>query len=235
MHFKVKSTEKLAFEFRDIFFYWNKYSLFISTVTHVPIYLQRRNANEIWSCIEFPSLLKERYAWYFTCLAAERFIKGNNYGCWTCNPLIRSNQLAYEAVNGGKWKGSFASGSMCAKEMGCWRRWVLYVLQGTGAVSWRPGFHRRCVDCLSRYFVPKCDSSKPESVLVTAGTSPLLVELIGVAAYPLASWMREGGRHGNSKKPWVPLNMAIRSPHAATLSQTSERASAPSQCRGVEG
>ncbi len=40
------------------------------------------------------------------------------------------------------------------------------------------GFHRRCVDYLSRQFISQWD----ESVLATAGTISLLVKLIGVAA-----------------------------------------------------
>ncbi len=43
------------------------------------------------------------------------------------------------------------------------------------------GFHRGCVDYFSRRFVPKWDNQNGESVLATAGTAPLLVELIGVA------------------------------------------------------
>ncbi len=44
------------------------------------------------------------------------------------------------------------------------------------------GCHRGCADYLSRQFVPKWDSPNGESVLVTARTASLLVELIGVAA-----------------------------------------------------
>ncbi len=44
------------------------------------------------------------------------------------------------------------------------------------------GSHRGCVDHLSRQFVPKWDSPNAESVLATAGTTSLLVELIGLAA-----------------------------------------------------
>ncbi len=43
------------------------------------------------------------------------------------------------------------------------------------------GFHRRCVDYFSRHFVAKWDSPNVECVLATAGTTSLLVELIGVA------------------------------------------------------
>ncbi len=42
-------------------------------------------------------------------------------------------------------------------------------------------FHRGCVDHLSRQFVPGWDSLNGESELATAGTTTLLVELIGVA------------------------------------------------------
>ncbi len=43
------------------------------------------------------------------------------------------------------------------------------------------GYHRGCVDYLNRQFIPKWDSPNGESVLATAGTKSLLVELIGVA------------------------------------------------------
>ncbi len=43
-------------------------------------------------------------------------------------------------------------------------------------------FHRECVDYLSRKFVPKRDSPNCEGKLTTARTTPLLVELVGVAA-----------------------------------------------------
>ncbi len=42
------------------------------------------------------------------------------------------------------------------------------------------GFHQESVDYLSRQFVPKLNSLNAESVLVTAGTTSLLVVLIGV-------------------------------------------------------
>ncbi len=57
-------------------------------------------------------------------------------------------------------------------------------------------FQRGCVDYLSRKFVPKRDSPNCEGKLTTAGTTSLLVELVGVAAKPFAGWMCEGGRHG---------------------------------------
>ncbi len=43
-------------------------------------------------------------------------------------------------------------------------------------------FHRGCVDYLSQQFVPKWDSPKGESELVTVRTASLLVELECVAA-----------------------------------------------------
>ncbi len=43
-------------------------------------------------------------------------------------------------------------------------------------------FHRRCVDYLSRQFVPNGDSLNSESELATARTASLLVELECVAA-----------------------------------------------------
>ncbi len=57
-------------------------------------------------------------------------------------------------------------------------------------------FHRRCVDYLSRQFVPKWDSPNGEGDLATARTASLLVELEYVAAKPLAGWIDEGGCHG---------------------------------------
>ncbi len=43
-------------------------------------------------------------------------------------------------------------------------------------------FHRRCVDYLSRQFVPKWDRPNGEGELATARTASLLVELECVAA-----------------------------------------------------
>ncbi len=43
-------------------------------------------------------------------------------------------------------------------------------------------FHRRGVDYLSRWFVPKWDRPNGECELATARTASLLVELVGVAA-----------------------------------------------------
>ncbi len=43
-------------------------------------------------------------------------------------------------------------------------------------------FHRRCVDYLSRQFVPKWDSPNGEVELATARTASLLVELECVVA-----------------------------------------------------
>ncbi len=43
-------------------------------------------------------------------------------------------------------------------------------------------FHRRCVDYLSRQFVPNWDSPNGEGELATARTASLLVELECVAA-----------------------------------------------------
>ncbi len=66
------------------------------------------------------------------------------------------------------------------------REWVIWVLRGTGTASGRPGVssevHKGRVDYLSRQFVPELYSPNGESVLATAGTTSLLVELIGVAA-----------------------------------------------------
>ncbi len=44
------------------------------------------------------------------------------------------------------------------------------------------GFHRGCVDYLSRQFVPEWDSPNGETVLATADKTSLFVELIDVAA-----------------------------------------------------
>ncbi len=58
--------------------------------------------------------------------------------------------------------GVFLRGSVCAEGMACGKRWVIWVLQGTGTVSWRrkclEGFHRGFADYLSRQFVPKSDT-----------------------------------------------------------------------------
>ncbi len=80
----------------------------------------------------------------------------------------------------------FSLESMCAEGLGCGRRCVKCVLRGSGTVTRRPGclegFHRGCINYLSEQFVPKWDSRNGESVLATAGTRTLLVELIGVVA-----------------------------------------------------
>ncbi len=49
------------------------------------------------------------------------------------------------------------------------------------------GFHRECVEYLTRQFVPKWDSPNAERVLTTAY---LFVDFIGVMG-----WMRDGGLH----------------------------------------
>ncbi len=50
-----------------------------------------------------------------------------------------------------------------------------------GIQECRERFHRRCVDYLSRQFVPKWDSPNGEGELATARTASLLVKLVGVA------------------------------------------------------
>ncbi len=79
----------------------------------------------------------------------------------------------------------FLRGSMCAEGIGCGRNWAIWVLQGTGVQECLEGFHRGCVDYLSRQFVPKWDSSNGESTLAMAGTTSLLVE---IKARPRSSW-----------------------------------------------
>ncbi len=58
---------------------------------------------------------------------------------------------------------------MCAERMGCGKRWVIWILRGTGTASGRPG--------VSRLLKVNC-----EGELATAGTTSLLMELVGVAA-----------------------------------------------------
>ncbi len=50
-----------------------------------------------------------------------------------------------------------------------------------GIQQFLEGFHRGCVDYLSRQFVPKC-SPNCKGELAAARTASLLVELVGVAA-----------------------------------------------------
>ncbi len=69
-----------------------------------------------------------------------------------------------------------------------------------GVREYLEGFHRGCVDYLSRKFVPKRDRPNGESVLTKAGATFLLVELIGVGAKPLAGWMCQGGLRGEFQK-----------------------------------
>ncbi len=58
----------------------------------------------------------------------------------------------------------------------------LYGYSGEQGLSVCEGFHRGCVDYLSRQFVPKWDSPNDENVLVTAGTTCLFLELMSVVA-----------------------------------------------------
>ncbi len=51
-----------------------------------------------------------------------------------------------------------------------------------GIQEWLGRFHRGCVDCLSRRFVPEWGSPNGEGELATARTASLLVELECVAA-----------------------------------------------------
>ncbi len=53
---------------------------------------------------------------------------------------------------------------------------------GCGIQELKEGFHRGCVDYLSRQFVSKWDSPNGESELATARTVSLLVELECVAS-----------------------------------------------------
>ncbi len=58
---------------------------------------------------------------------------------------LRSSKDYYKRPGGGVdvWEGSlgcaFLRGSMCAEGMGCGRRWVRWVLRGTGTASGHPG------------------------------------------------------------------------------------------------
>ncbi len=58
---------------------------------------------------------------------------------------LRSSKDYYKRPGGGVgiWEGSlgceFLRGWMCAKGMGCGRRWVRWVLRGTGTASGHPG------------------------------------------------------------------------------------------------
>ncbi len=54
--------------------------------------------------------------------------------------------------------------------------------QPLGIQEYLEGFHRGCFEYLSRQVAPKWDSPNDESELATAGTTSLLVELIGVEA-----------------------------------------------------
>ncbi len=57
----------------------------------------------------------------------------------------RSSKDYYKRPGGGVglWEGllgyEFLRGSMCAEGMGCGRRWVRWVLRGTGTVTGHPG------------------------------------------------------------------------------------------------
>ncbi len=75
-------------------------------------------------------------------------------------------------------------GSMYAEGMNYGRRWLdgYFGEQGlpVGIQECLKGFHRGCIDYLSRQFVPKWDSPNGEGEL--ARTASLLVELECVAA-----------------------------------------------------
>ncbi len=64
---------------------------------------------------------------------------------------------------------------------------------------------------LSRQFVSKCYSTNGESVLATEVATPLLVEFIACPRSPLlVRWVKVDSM-GSSRRPWVLLNMDIRS------------------------
>ncbi len=58
---------------------------------------------------------------------------------------LRSSKDYYKRPGGGVgiWEGSlgceFLRGWMCAEGMGCGRRWITWVLRGTGTASGHPG------------------------------------------------------------------------------------------------
>ncbi len=111
--------------------------------------------------------------------------------------FIKSNQIVfiglrrtkdkYPRPGGGVgiWEGSlgceFLLGGMCAEGMGCGLDGY-FGEQGlpAGIQECLERFHRRCVDYLSRQFVPKLDCPNGEGELATARTASLLVELGGL-------------------------------------------------------
>ncbi len=98
---------------------------------------------------------------------------------------LRSSKDYYKRPGGsvGIWEGSlgceFLRGSMCAEGMGCRRRWVRWVLRGTGTASGHPGVPWKISPTIRWLSQP--DSPNGEGELVTAGTASLLVELECVA------------------------------------------------------
>ncbi len=89
------------------------------------------------------------------------------------------------------WEGSFGY-EFCFVGQCVLREWVvggcgLYGYFGeqalpVGIQGCLEGLHWGCVDYLSRQFVPRWGSPTGESVLATAVTTSLLMELIGVTA-----------------------------------------------------
>ncbi len=73
-------------------------------------------------------------------------------------------------------------------------------------------FHHGCVDYLSWQFVPKWGSPNCEGESATAPTASLLGELVAWLRSPLRVGCVKVDAMGNSRRPWVILNMAIRSP-----------------------
>ncbi len=91
----------------------------------------------------------------------------------------------------GIWEGSFGNEFFYVGRC-VLREWVVVggLLDGyfgeqglsVGIQECRERFHRRCVDYLSRQFVPKLNSPNDEGEFATARTTSLLVVLLGVAA-----------------------------------------------------
>ncbi len=86
-------------------------------------------------------------------------------GSLGCEFFVGRCVLREWVVGGGRLDGYFGEQGLPAGIQECLER-----------------FHRRCVDYLSRQFVPKLDSPNGEGELTTARTTSLLVELECVAA-----------------------------------------------------
>ncbi len=121
---------------------------------------------------------------------------------------LRSSKCYYRRPGGGAgiWEGSFRCeflrGSMCAEGMGCGRRWVSWVLRGTGTASGHPGVPWK-ISPRMRWL--------SQSAICSKIGQPEWWRWIGDGAYSIAvggTWMHGrvalGGLDKRRWTPWIP-------------------------------